>query len=140
MCKTTWRLYLASIVLPDCQTPSARVWKLVHRMNTFSFRIAATTTGKNILCLLICVALLGSASIAQESPAIDSDHDGLSDALEQALLIQFQPVFMVARHDCSILPAEFQAHISLPHTVADNGTIYGQVFPAGISTSASPVV
>jgi len=32
--------------------------------------------------------------------AIDSDHDGMSDALEQALLVQFAPTFMVARHDC----------------------------------------
>jgi len=39
--------------------------------------------------------------------AIDSDHDGMSDALEQALLIQFAPAFMVGRHDCSGLPAQF---------------------------------
>lgn len=60
----------------------------------------------------------------------DSDHDGLSDSLEQRLLEQFRPTFMMAEHDCSIRPAEFEPDVSVPEVEADNGTIYGQVFPA----------
>jgi hypothetical protein len=61
---------------------------------------------------------------------IDSDHDGLSDALEQRLLVQFAPRFMVGEHDCSIIPAEFKPEIQTPEVEAENGTIYGQVFPS----------
>ena len=60
----------------------------------------------------------------------DSDHDGLSDGLEQQLLDQFAPSFMVAEHDCSISPAEFMPGMQKPRVQADNGAIYGQVFPA----------
>lgn len=60
----------------------------------------------------------------------DTDHDGLSDSLEQQLLDQFEPKFMVGERDCSILPAEFKPEIRTPTVQADNGTIYGQVFPA----------
>ena len=41
--------------------------------------------------------------------AVDSDGDGLSDALEQALLEQFRPQFMIGRGDCAKVPAEFLA-------------------------------
>ena len=70
--------------------------------------------------------------------AIDSDHDGMSDALEQALLVQFAPTFMVARHDCSEIPAEFAPNLKTPTVKAENGTIYGQVFPAKSSSDDLP--
>jgi hypothetical protein len=60
----------------------------------------------------------------------DTDHDGLSDALEQQLLVQFMPRFMMAEHDCSVRPAEFKAGVQIPEVQAENGTIYGQAFPA----------
>ena len=60
---------------------------------------------------------------------MDSDHDGLSDALEQQLLARFMPKFMVGEEDCSVLPAEFKTGIDIPEVRADNGTIYGQAFP-----------
>ncbi|HEY2858378.1 MAG TPA: hypothetical protein VGJ21_08175 [Terracidiphilus sp.] len=67
---------------------------------------------------------------ADEGPIhIDSDGDGLSDALEQRLLNQFAPKFMVAANDCSTAPAEFYPGMPTPQVKADNGTIYGQVFP-----------
>jgi hypothetical protein len=59
--------------------------------------------------LLFIIALLtpavsrnaaGQGSEQKAQFAMDSDHDGMSDALEQALLIQFAPKFMVGRHDC----------------------------------------
>jgi hypothetical protein len=61
--------------------------------------------------------------------SIDSDHDGLSDDLEQALLAQFVPSFMVDRRDCSNVPAEFTPMEPNPIVLAENSTIYGQVFP-----------
>jgi len=64
----------------------------------------------------------------------DSDQDGLSDLLEQALLNQFAPTFMVERHDCSRVPAEFARDLKTPTVKAEDGTIYGQVFPANASS------
>jgi hypothetical protein len=69
----------------------------------------------------------------------DSDHDGLSDALEQRMLDQFAPNFMVGEHDCSISPAEFEPEVQKPEVRADNGTIYGQVFPAKDATDHSVI-
>jgi hypothetical protein len=96
------------------------------------------------MALIGCLLFIGSiVSTAQQvSPAtqsdVDSDHDGLSDALEQALLVQFKPTFLIERHDCSNLPAEFSAAVSTPRPERENGTIYGQVFPAKSSTSETP--
>ena len=71
-----------------------------------------------------------SAQTAGGASLSDSDHDGLSDAFEQSLLEQFQPRFMTSGGDCSTKPAEFTPHLNKPVAMADNGTIYGQVFPA----------
>lgn len=93
-------------------------------------------TCKTMLCigvagLLLTMAPLYSQQIAKE-PALqtDSDGDGLSDVLEQRLLDQFAPKFMYGEHDCSVSPAEFEPETQTPRARADNGTIYGQVFPA----------
>src|ERR1019366_9356081 len=67
--------------------------------------------------------------------SIDSDADGLSDALEQRLLEQFAPRFMVGREDCSNLPAEFAPNLRVPTIEAEDGTIYGQAFPAVRTTA-----
>jgi len=61
---------------------------------------------------------------------LDSDHDGISDAAEQSLLLQFAPRFVVSRPECSSLQAEFIRGVAAPNVEAENGTIYGQVFPA----------
>ena len=61
---------------------------------------------------------------------LDSDHDGLSDALEQRLLDQFAPKFMMGEHDCSVSPAVFQPEMRTPTVEAEDGTIYGQAFPS----------
>jgi hypothetical protein len=76
---------------------------------------------------------------SSDHDGIDSDHDGLSDALEQQLLDQFAPKFMVAERDCSIRPAEFKPDVLKPEVQADNGTIYGQVFPARSSADHSTI-
>ncbi len=74
--------------------------------------------------LLACPQSLDPTS----SIHVDSDQDGLSDVLEQSLLMQFAPTFMVGRQDCSNIPAEFRPDIHVPTVLQENGTIYGQVF------------
>jgi hypothetical protein len=87
-----------------------------------------------LLLLLLVASAFPSASLYAQgkSAAIsgpDSDGDGLNDSLEAALLARFSPVFMVSRHDCSIMPAQFVPEISKPTVAVDDGTIYGQAFP-----------
>lgn len=83
--------------------------------------------------LLPALLFLGSAIChpqTAQTPQLDSDHDGLADSLEQSLLDQFQPHFLISSSDCSSKPAEFTASSSTPLAIADNGTIYGQAFPS----------
>ena len=58
----------------------------------------------------------------------DSDHDGLSDTFEEALLLRFEPSFFVSRDDCSKRPARFESGVVIPTVAEDDGTIYGQAF------------
>jgi hypothetical protein len=74
---------------------------------------------------LMFLLTLSAAATAQTS-AIDSDHDGLSDATEQALLERFRPHFMISSEDCSAQPAQFAPAIAMPTVIAEDGTIYGQ--------------
>jgi hypothetical protein len=73
---------------------------------------------------------------------VDSDGDGLSDALEQTLLNRFAPNFQIALHDCSDTPVEFTPNEVIPQVKAEDRTIrtiYGQVSPARSSTTSHPV-
>jgi hypothetical protein len=87
---------------------------------------------------LALVPVRAQLPAGEHSSQVDSDGDGLSDALEQRLLNQFEPHFVVGAHDCSIAPAEFYADAQTPEVKADNGTIYGQVFP--VKDAADPAV
>ncbi len=99
--------------------------------------------------LALALATIAPRSFGQSLPpgqspqpppsAIDSDKDGMSDDLEQSLLVQFAPRFFVGQGDCSNVPAEFQAGISSPVVKSENGTIYGQVFPAKNLIDGAPV-
>lgn len=89
------------------------------------------------LAVQLCIA---QSSRPIESLSVDSDHDGLSDDLEQALLVQFLPAFLVGGQDCSNIPAEFRPEISTPMVEQENGTIYGQVTPSKASTPEHPAV
>jgi hypothetical protein len=102
-------------------------------MTRLGFRISY----RWVCCCFLLVAL--QLATAGEFRA-DSDHDGLSDALEQKLLFQFMPRFMIGEHDCSIRPAEFKAGSLLPEAEADNGTIYGQASPAKAAGHDAPAV
>jgi hypothetical protein len=66
---------------------------------------------------------------AESGTLVDSDQDGLSDALEQQLLEQFVPKFEIGQTDCSKLPAEFAPRLQIPTVEAEDGTIYGQASP-----------
>jgi len=82
------------------------------------------------LRLSVLIAALALPGLAQSrSVPVDSDHDGLSDELEQSLLQRFRPTFMTSAHDCATRPARFQPGNIVPVVAATDGTIYGQVFP-----------
>lgn len=86
---------------------------------------------RSILFTAAC-CLLSTFVFSQSStpgPTLDSDHDGLSNAQEHALLAQFEPQFHASANDCSALPAQFSANLATPIVVAENGTIYGQARP-----------
>lgn len=87
--------------------------------------------------LLLAALVLAGPMAAQQT--LDSDHDGLDDALEQRLLQQFLPEFHIGRHDCSALPAEFLPDVPTPVVENEDGTVYGQVFLSKSSTGGSPV-
>ncbi len=91
--------------------------------------------------VFFCVAqALFLSGLNAQLPITDSDHDGLSDAVEQALLVQFAPRFIVGQDDCSNLPAEFAEGVKTPTVKRDDGTIYGQVFPAKSSTAETALI
>jgi len=88
--------------------------------------------------LLIAIALCSTPAFSQQS-TLDTDHDGLNDAVEQRLLQQFLPAFHIGRHDCSALPAEFLPDVPTPTVESEDGTVYGQVFLNKSSTSGHPI-
>lgn len=90
--------------------------------------------------LLFLPLLLALQLGAQGVAGADTDHDGLSDGLEQRLLLQFAPEFRVGVQECAGLPARFAPEMRIPTPVGEDGTIYGQVFPAHDSDPAHPVV
>ena len=116
----------------DCESGGVRA--AYNREMRLVWGLAAAA----LLCLPIkdwcCQAPAKSAATS-----IDSDGDGLSDALEQRLLEQFAPRFMVGRNDCSGLPAEFAPNLSMPTVATEDGTIYGQAFPV-VRAAAGPEV
>jgi hypothetical protein len=79
--------------------------------------------------LAISSSSLCAQTSAVGSVSLDSDHDGLSDEVEGALLAKFSPAFMIGHEDCSIRPAQFVLDEKRPTVMADDGTIYGQAFP-----------
>lgn len=85
-------------------------------------------TGCRCVSLISFVILaLSTLPFAQEP--IDSDHDGLPDSMEQSLLEKFRPTFMISGTDCAVRPSNFKSGQATPEPIAQDGTIYGQVFP-----------
>jgi len=87
-----------------------------------------------VLTPVFLAALAALPAGAAPQLQTDTDHDGLSDSLEETLLQQFMPHFMMGQQDCSTRPAEFKPDLVTPEVQAENGTIYGQVFPARDAT------
>ena len=86
---------------------------------------------RSLSCFFVFVLLSGRSNAqvkAGPGDGLDSDHDGMSDALEQALLQQFVPTFMIATSDCSTRPARFTAGVQEPEVASEDGTLYGQAF------------
>ena len=76
--------------------------------------------------LHVLALLLGLGTAAYAQTTVDTDHDGLSDDVEQTLLQQYAPRFMISSTDCSIQPAQFTPAMAVPTVLADDGSIYGQ--------------
>lgn len=89
------------------------------------------------LCLWLLCAVVTSA---QTTVDVDTDHDGLSDGQEQALLERFVPRFQVSRTDCAVKPALFEEGVAKPTVVERDGTIYGQVTPLESAKGADALV
>jgi hypothetical protein len=84
--------------------------------------------------------LMGVVAWAQGSAGVDTDHDGLSDVQEQALLERFVPRFQVSRADCAVKPALFEEGVLKPTVMERDGTIYGQVTPRESAKGVDAVV
>jgi hypothetical protein len=90
--------------------------------------------------LVLLLMSIGSLSCAQEPVDVDTDHDGLSDAREQALLERFVPRFQISRKDCAEKPALFEEGVVKPTAMQRDGTIYGQVTPRESARGGDAVV
>jgi hypothetical protein len=91
--------------------------------------IVFVTTFKTLLLsgvLLLELGLLGTARASWS----DADGDGVSDVLEQALVVRFAPQFWLDENECAGRPAEFRTHSSVPQALARNGAIYTRVSPS----------
>jgi hypothetical protein len=98
-----------------------------------------------LLMVLACVGCVlshaqSSAPAAETSAVVDSDHDGLSDALEQELLVRFAPSFQVDPQDCAGRPALFSPGRIDPIASLEDGTIYGQATPRTLQNQNAPLV
>ena len=96
-------------------------------------------------CVLSVGSLLFSLTLSLRSQAFhvaaeDADRDGVSDAMEAALLERFLPKFQVSSADCGVRPAEFVAGEARARTSERNGTVYGQVTPRGRLDSGEALI
>jgi hypothetical protein len=87
-------------------------------------------TGFLLGIALCCSSALAMGQMTKTAATGDSDADGLSDSLEETLLRQFAPRWMISRDDCSVRPARFEPMLAVPTVEADDGTVYGQAFPS----------
>ncbi len=93
-------------------------------------------TARLLALACLCAATLTSA--AAQAP-LDSDHDGLSDALEQALLQHFAPAFHTDPHDCAGKPAFFLPNQLNPIAEEEDATIYAQATPRTHAGATGPL-
>jgi len=91
------------------------------------------------LSLLLLAVFFTLPQAHAQTPEPDTDHDGLSDTLEQTLIDRFTPTFFIGRDDCSNLPAEFAPDLPTPTVARENGTIYAQAFPVANDPSRAEI-
>ena len=96
--------------------------------------------GMGRLWLGTVLPLVLVAAFARAQEFVDTDHDGMSDVQEQALLERFVPRFQVSRTDCAVKPALFEEGVGKPTVKDRDGTIYGQVTPREGIEGGSAVV
>lgn len=88
--------------------------------------------------ILIAAAIVTAAALP--ASAQDLDRDGLDDALEQRLIEQFVPVFLLSADECDGVPASFVGASVKPIVAAQDGTIYAQATPApGVDPSGHTI-
>jgi hypothetical protein len=87
-----------------------------------------------VLVFYLCGVSMAAMSQQARPSDLDSDHDGLSDAFENALLQKFQPHFEISVEDCAGKPAQFAPGSAKPTVLADDGTLYGQASPREAAT------
>ena len=84
--------------------------------------------------LALCMVLGSLAGAA------DRDRDGVDDALEQMLIEQFRPHFLVSSRECAQVPAEFEAFSVRPRVRAHNAAIYARVSPSTLQGPDGPAL
>ena len=89
--------------------------------------------------MLTRVAVLWMAAVAASGADVDTDRDGITGAVEQALLLKFAPAFHISDADCDIAAAEFEPGITISPKAKD-GTIYGQVSPRGRDIESTTII
>ena len=70
----------------------------------------------------------------------DLDRDGVSDTLEQTLIEQFRPRFLVDTRECAHAPAEFEAFSVESRVRAHNAAIYARVSPSTLLGHDEPAL
>jgi hypothetical protein len=90
--------------------------------------------------LLLVAMVLARGLAMSQLTEVDSDHDGLSDVREQALLERFVPRFQVSMTDCAGKPTLFAEGVPKPTVMERDGTIYGQVTPRNSGKDGDAVV
>ena len=100
-------------------------------------------TGRLIVlaCAVVVLSLAGSCAADADAPGnVDSDHDGLSDQLEQELLVHFAPSFHVDPQDCAGRPTFFVPDSMKPVATSEDTTIYGAATPWSPHDAKAPLV
>ena len=110
----------------DCNTRTGIVGQLMEFART---RVAAAII-PIVKTLLLLGVFLGGITDVTLASAADRDGDGVSDALEQALVERFQPQFWLDVNECAERPAEFRTDSVEPRVFAHNGAIYTRVSPS----------
>src|ERR1700748_814626 len=92
--------------------------KNVPRGECIQTEVSTRTLLSGFFVLWIAVSVHASqaqyALHGSPTAQVDSDGDGISDELEQSLLTQFAPSFMIEKKDWSDVPSELMPGVVMP--------------------------